>query len=162
MNKDKPACRMHFNKIGVRNKNSAPISHMNRKRTKRLFALRLAEVLERHVCQNIAPGMAIKLIVAALCVFLTAAIASATPQDDAFQKIAKDYVEELLQMHPEYATELGDHRFDGQLTDYAPEIRARALASDRQFREKLVAYTDISKLTGANQVDVRILRENID
>ena len=85
-----------------------------------------------------------------------------TEQDEAFQKIAKDYVEELLQMHPEYATELGDHRFDGQLTDYAPETRARALTSDRQFREKLEAFTDISKLTGPNQVDARILRENID
>jgi uncharacterized protein (DUF885 family) len=106
--------------------------------------------------------MAIKLIVATLCVFLSAAIARATTQDDAFQKIAKEYVEDVLRMHPEYATELGDHRFDGQLTDYAPETRARALASDRKFREKLQAFSDLSKLSGPNQVDIRILRDNIE
>jgi uncharacterized protein (DUF885 family) len=101
-------------------------------------------------------------IAAAVCLILPLARLAASPQDDAFQKIAKDYVEGLLQRNPEYATELGDHRFDGQLTDYAPETRARQLTSDRQFREKLQALSDISKLTGANQVDVRILRENID
>jgi hypothetical protein len=44
--------------------------------------------------------------------------ALATPQDDAFQKIAHDYIEQYLRANPEDATELGDHRFDGQLTDY--------------------------------------------
>jgi len=42
-----------------------------------------------------------------------------TPQDDAFQKIANDYIEQYLRANPEDATELGDHRFDGQLTDYS-------------------------------------------
>src|SRR5205085_9636637 len=122
------------NKIGVRNRNTSPISHMNGKRNKGLFALCFAEVLERHISKNIASGFGIKLAAFAVC-FLLPVTSQATPQDAAFQKIAKDYVEELLQMHPEYATELGDHRFDGQLTDYAPATRARALASDRQFRE---------------------------
>jgi hypothetical protein len=90
-----------------------------------------------------------------------AGIAPAAQQDEAFQKIAKEYVEDLLRMHPEYATELGDHRYDGQLTDYAPEMRARALVSDRQFLKKLEAFTDTSKLTGANQVDVRILLQSL-
>ncbi|MBO0696333.1 MAG: hypothetical protein J2P56_09565, partial [Verrucomicrobia bacterium] len=43
----------------------------------------------------------------------------ATPQNDAFQKIAHEYIEEYLRANPEEATELGDHRFDGQLTDYS-------------------------------------------
>jgi uncharacterized protein (DUF885 family) len=86
----------------------------------------------------------------------------ATPQDDEFQKIAKDYVDGLLQAHPEYATELGDHRLDDKLTDYSAEARAKQLARAKQFRERLKAFDDFTKLTGANQVDVRILRENID
>jgi len=83
------------------------------------------------------------------------------PQDDAFQKIAGDYIEEGLRTNPEEATELGDHRFDGLLTDYSPEARAKELASQKEFRDKLNAV-DGSQLTGANNVDFRILKENID
>jgi uncharacterized protein (DUF885 family) len=88
--------------------------------------------------------------------------AGATPQDDQFQKIAHDYIEGFLAAQPEYATELGDHRFDDQLSDYSPETRNRLLARTRKFREELNKFEDISRLTGANQVDVRILRDNVD
>src|SRR5213076_2025154 len=66
-----------------------------------------------------------------------------------------------LQANPEDATELGDHRFDGQLTDYSSEARAKELATQKEFRDKLSAI-DGSQLTGANNVDFRILKENID
>src|SRR5215467_13492542 len=85
----------------------------------------------------------------------------AISQDDAFQKIAHDYAEQYLQANPEQATELGDHRFDGRLTDYSPEARAKDLATQKEFRDKLNAI-DGSQLTGANTVDFRILKENID
>ena len=82
--------------------------------------------------------------------------------DDEFQKIANDYVEGFLASHPEYATELGDHRFDDQLTDYSSQTRGRLLARAKQAREALKKFDDVSQLSGANQVDVRILRDNID
>jgi uncharacterized protein (DUF885 family) len=85
----------------------------------------------------------------------------ATPQDDAFQKIAHDYVDQYLRANPEQATDLGDHRFDGQLTDYSSEARAKDLATQKEFRNKLNAI-DGSQLTGANNIDFRILKENID
>src|SRR5437867_2474209 len=85
----------------------------------------------------------------------------ATPEDDVFQRTAHDYIEQYLQANPEDATELGDHRFDGQLTDYSAEARAKELATQKEFREKLNAL-DGSRLTGANTIDFRILKENID
>jgi len=85
----------------------------------------------------------------------------ATPQDEAFQKIAHDYVEQYLRANPEDATELGDHRFDGQLTDYSREARAKQLAKQKEFRDKLNSI-DGPQLTGTNNVDFRILKENID
>ncbi|PYJ73060.1 MAG: DUF885 domain-containing protein [Verrucomicrobia bacterium] len=97
----------------------------------------------------------------ALLLSLSIFNASATPHDDKFQKIAHDYIEQYLQANPEEATELGDHRFDGRLTDYSPEVRAKKLATQKEFREKLNAI-DGSKVTGANNVDFRILKENID
>jgi uncharacterized protein (DUF885 family) len=86
----------------------------------------------------------------------------ANPKDDEFEKIAKDYAENYLSSHPEFATELGDHRFDGVLTDYSPETRTRMLANAKQVREALKKFDDYKQLTGPNQVDVRILRDNVD
>src|SRR5262249_62325553 len=87
--------------------------------------------------------------------------AAAITADDAFQNIARDDSEQYLRANPEDATELGDHRFDGQLTDYSPEARAKDLATQKEFRDKLNAI-DGSQLTGANNLDFRILKENID
>jgi uncharacterized protein (DUF885 family) len=101
------------------------------------------------------------IIAAASALSLSILNASATPHDDAFQKIAHDYVEQYLRANPEQATELGDHRFDDQLTDYSPEARAKDLAAQKEFRDKLNAI-DGSQLTGANNIDFRILKENID
>jgi uncharacterized protein (DUF885 family) len=85
----------------------------------------------------------------------------ATPQDEEFQKIASDYIEGELTANPGQATELGDHRFDSQLTDYSAQARAKELATQKEFRDKLNAI-DGSQLTSANNIDFRILKENID
>src|SRR5437588_12442128 len=98
----------------------------------------------------------------ALSLPLSILTAKANPKDDEFVKIAKDYAENYLSSHPEFATELGDHRFDGVLTDYSPETRARMLANAKQVREALKKFEDYKQLTGPNQVDVRILRDNVD
>jgi uncharacterized protein (DUF885 family) len=101
------------------------------------------------------------IIAAGVLLSLLILNAAATPHDDAFQKIAHDYVEQYLQANPEQATDLGDHRFDGQLTDYSSDARAKDLAIQKEFRDKLNAI-DGSQLTGANNIDFRILKENID
>ncbi|MDQ6808257.1 MAG: DUF885 domain-containing protein [Verrucomicrobiota bacterium] len=88
--------------------------------------------------------------------------ARATPPGEQFQKAAGEYIEGLLQAHPEYATELGDHRFDDRLTDYSNEALAKELARAKQFRQQLEAFNDLSQLTGANKVDVRLLKDSID
>jgi uncharacterized protein (DUF885 family) len=101
------------------------------------------------------------VIAAGVLLSLSMLNAAATPQDDQFQKIARDYIEQYLRANPEDATELGDHRFDGQLTDYSADARAKDLATQKEFRDKLKAI-DGSQLTGANNIDFRILKENID
>src|SRR6266513_3112130 len=100
------------------------------------------------------------VITAGVLLSLAMLNAAATSQDDAFQKIAHDYVEQYLRANPEQATDLGDHRFDGELTDYSREAQAKDLATQKEFREKLTAI-DGSQLTGANNIDFRILKENI-
>src|SRR5438876_1317682 len=86
----------------------------------------------------------------------------ATSQDEQFQQIAHDYIDGFLTSNPEYATELGDHRFDDKLTDYSAETRAQELARAKQTRQQLEAFNELSQLTGANRVDIRLLRDNVD
>jgi uncharacterized protein (DUF885 family) len=90
------------------------------------------------------------------------ASAFATPQDEQFEKIAKDYIEDLLQTHPEYATELGDHRFDDRLTDYSNDAVAKELARAKQFRQQLETFNDLNQLSGPNKIDLRLLKDSID
>src|SRR3989440_5194917 len=101
------------------------------------------------------------IIAAAAALSLSTSNTFATSQDDAFQKVAHDYVEQYLQANPEQATELGDHRFDGELTEYSAQARAKDLATQKEFRDKLNAI-DGTQLTGANNIDFRILKENVD
>ena len=101
------------------------------------------------------------IIAAASALSLSILTTSATSQDDAFQSLARDYVEQYLQANPEQATELGDHRFDGELADYSAQARAKDLAAQKEFRDKLNAI-DGTQLTGANNIDFRILKENVD
>jgi uncharacterized protein (DUF885 family) len=98
---------------------------------------------------------------AALFLSLSLLPVYATTEDDAFQKVAHDYIEQYLQANPEQATELGDHRFDGELTNYSAEARAKDLGTQKQFRDKLNTI-DGSQLSGPNSIDFRILKENID
>ncbi len=104
------------------------------------------------------------VITAGVSLSLSMLNAAATTQDNEFQKIAHDYIEQYLQANPEDATELGDHRFDGQLTDYSSDAQAKDLATQKEFRDKLNAIDPAAagQLTGANNVDFRILKENID
>src|SRR5436305_12002501 len=102
------------------------------------------------------------IILAAALALTLPSLSNATPEDDQFQKLAKDYIEGMLQSHPEYATELGDHRYDDKLTDYSDEAVAKELQRAKDLRQQLEQFSDLTKLTGPNKVDVRLLKDNID
>ena len=88
----------------------------------------------------------------------------ATRADTAFEALAHDYIEDYLRLNPEEATELGDHRYDGRLSDYSP---AGLKASGDVARKYLAALdllyqTERAALTGANRVDAQILQTNLE
>src|SRR5215469_9811623 len=93
-------------------------------------------------------------------IFLSLSISNtfAISHDEVFQKVAHDYIEQYLRTNPEDATDLGDHRFDGELTNYSSEARAKDLATQKEFRDKLNAI-DGSQPSGPNSIDFRILKE---
>jgi uncharacterized protein (DUF885 family) len=94
-------------------------------------------------------------------VALVMAAGMAFAADKDFETVANAYVEDLLKMNPEYATLLGDHRYDAQLTDRsAAAITAQAKMS-RAYLTKLAAI-DPKTLGQTNAIDYEILKSNLD
>src|SRR5260370_22467534 len=84
----------------------------------------------------------------------------ATRADARFESIARTYTDFYLQSEPEHATILGDHRFDDRLTDYSAESIAAIVATNQKTLDEL-NQVKAEELTGANRIDIEILRENI-
>jgi uncharacterized protein (DUF885 family) len=80
--------------------------------------------------------------------------------DARFESIARAYTDFYLQSNPERATTLGDHRFDDRLTDYSGAAIDAIVATNRKTLDQL-NQIKAEELTGANRIDIEILRENI-
>ncbi len=96
-----------------------------------------------------------KTVLAAF-LFAAATVYGLPSEDAKFEAIANQYVEELLKMHPERATELGDHRYDDRLDDYTRE----GVDRDIKFnQDTLAALAKIKRdqLSPTNRIDIRIL-----
>ena len=78
-----------------------------------------------------------------------------------FHALAEDAVEDLLRLDPEWATDLGDHRFDDQLTDLSEDGLAGAAATLADHRDALDSL-DADELGPADAVDAQILRSGLD
>lgn len=78
-----------------------------------------------------------------------------------FHALAEDAVEDLLRLDPEWATDLGDHRFDDQLTDLSEDGLAGAAATLADHRDELDSL-DADELEPADAVDAQILRAGLD
>lgn len=102
-----------------------------------------------------------KFLVLAVVLTSTLVLRAASAADTAFEKIARDCIEDLLVTNPENATALGDHRFDDKLSDYSPAARQASEASLRKHLANL-ATLDAAALTGANRVDFQILKLNLE
>ena len=81
-------------------------------------------------------------------------------QDSEFVALANNYIEEFLERYPEYATALGDHRYDGLLNDYTAAGVAEGIAWNGRHLEALEGL-DPSLLSDANAVDFEILRNEL-
>src|SRR5450759_2834287 len=99
-----------------------------------------------------------------LCAMTGLIISSCAPRqnvDQQFESLAGNYIERLLQLNPEWATGLGDHRFDARLNNYsvAGVEAQRTLA--KAYLDSLTTL-DVNKLTPTNKIDCRILRTNLE
>lgn len=101
-----------------------------------------------------------RLVAIFLMLLLTGA-ALAASEDARFTQLADRFVDEWLAQNPEAATGLGDHRFDGQLSDYSYPGLARAREMSHHYLDEL-SKIDPSVLSEENQVDYEIMRTNLE
>jgi uncharacterized protein (DUF885 family) len=77
-----------------------------------------------------------------------------------FAGLARDYLDDMTERHPDAATELGDHRFDNRL----PERSSLTLAAERtalaRFADRLAAL-DTGALPAELQVDAAMLADSV-
>ena len=99
---------------------------------------------------------------AVLTVVLAVVGCSSGPSaDDQFVDLANSYLEQMLALNPEWATNLGDHRFDGDISDMSEGGFQARVAFNQDFRENLKDI-DPGKLSLANRIDYEILRDRIE
>lgn len=81
---------------------------------------------------------------------------AAAPKDQAFQALAKVIVEKHLRFNPDFATRMGDHRWDDRLPDFSSKGRNDLLAWARSNVSRLRSISPRA-LSPENQVDRAIL-----
>jgi uncharacterized protein (DUF885 family) len=87
--------------------------------------------------------------------------ASASNPDEDFETLAAAYIADLLQHDPEWATSVGDHRYDNRLTDRSADGVAARVALHKRYLEKL-DQIPTGRLNRQNRIDCMILRTNAD
>ena len=81
-------------------------------------------------------------------------------QDAEFVALADQYVESLLARYPEFATSLGDHRYDTRLNDYSAAAIAADIAWNQGYLDQANGI-DPARLSPVNTVDFEILRNHL-
>jgi uncharacterized protein (DUF885 family) len=108
---------------------------------------------------------AFRLVVCALLIVATGLACSKkqgpSKADAAFETLAKAYIEKLLEMNPEGATLLGDHRFDDRLGDRSAAGIAAQVAVNKDYLNQLGAI-DRASLSEGNAVDYDIMKINLE
>jgi uncharacterized protein (DUF885 family) len=86
---------------------------------------------------------------------------AAESEDQRFEALANQYLDQLLKMDPELATQLGDHRYDDRLDDYSAEGMQRRAQFNAQWLVQLNSV-DASRLSPVNNVDYRIWKDHLE
>ncbi len=91
----------------------------------------------------------------------SAQAATQSQADATFAALSKRYLDEALAFSPVAATQVGDHRFDGEIDDLSAEGRKKADDFTRAMLSELDAI-DLATLSREHQVDARILRNQLE
>ena len=106
-------------------------------------------------------GNGYHLILVVSVLVLSWSCSPSASHDEPFEQLAKQYVEDLLKLNPEFATALGDHRHDDRLDDYSRSGVERNLQLEKDYLQRL-SQIDPAQLGEINAIDFEILRSRIE
>jgi uncharacterized protein (DUF885 family) len=112
------------------------------------------ELTRRHTIAALGSTMLMPIVAGA------AAGATQSGADKAFAKLAALWLDRSMKLSPVSATQVGDHRFDGELDDVSAAGRNAGLAFAKQTLAALDAI-DRNRLSRANQVDAALLSNEL-
>ena len=92
---------------------------------------------------------------------VVAASAFAETADEAFDNLASEYLSDLVNISPVYATLLGDHGADSQLDHVNDAARAETRILLGEYRQALLGI-DRAQLSRTNQVDAELLLHEVE
>jgi uncharacterized protein (DUF885 family) len=81
-------------------------------------------------------------------------------EDAKFESLADNYIEGLLKMSPEWATSLGDHRYDARVSDYSKKGIDETRAFTKAYLDSLGSI-NVAALSPVNAVDFKIMKSNL-
>jgi len=111
---------------------------------------------------KIAWGTAVKHVFFCLVILLFGSAATAaTATDEAFQNLADEYISDLANFSPIFATYVGDHSADHKLDSVDAAARAETRTLLLEYITALNAL-DLDDMNRANQVDAEILRNKLE
>lgn len=90
----------------------------------------------------------------------TAATTDTAKADAAFAELSKRALDGWLQLSPVSATQIGEHRYDGELDDLSAAGRQKGLDFSKKILADLDAL-DVATISRENQVDAAILRNQL-
>lgn len=102
-----------------------------------------------------------KALLLLLVLIIESPVYATTATDDAFQNLADEYISDLTNFSPVYATLVGDHSADDKIDQVDAAARTEG-------RELLVEYItalkalNIDEMTRANQIDAEILLNQLE
>jgi uncharacterized protein (DUF885 family) len=98
----------------------------------------------------------VKRLISALSIFLISAITLAATTDEAFENLASEYISDLSNFSPVYATLIGDHTTDGKLDQVDDAARAETRVLLGEYIDA-ISRIDRDSLSRSNQVDAELL-----
>jgi len=101
------------------------------------------------------------MIASGLLLVLLAAVGCGGGNHEAdvrFTALVEKHLERMLGLNPEWATNLGDHRFDGLTSDFSEDGFKERVAFNRETLDALKKIKP-ERLSGANRIDHAILKE---
>jgi uncharacterized protein (DUF885 family) len=109
--------------------------------------------------RSLRPSLASIIAVLLLC--RTPIVASAALSDDHYLQLSHEFIEDDLRTYPEMATEEGDHRYDGRLTDMARAAIDGRIAATKKWKQQFEALSP-DHLAAANEADREWLIAQLD